>query len=194
MTVAFSESDISKVHVGQTATVTMEALSGVELAAHVTAISPVGTTSGSVVSYNATLTLNQTDKRVKPGMSASASVIVKQARGVNVPNAAVTGAGSIGTVNLLEDGKTVSKEVVVGLRGDSRTQIVSGLRAGQQLEVTITLPALSASGSNGSGSGANGTLGAGGFGGAARFFGGGGFGGAGFRGAAGGAAVQRGSP
>ena len=87
MTVAFSESDISKVKVGQPATITMDALSGVELASHVSAISTVGTTSSGVVSYDATLTLDQTDSRVKPGMSASASVIVGQAQGVTVPNA-----------------------------------------------------------------------------------------------------------
>ena len=55
MTVAFSESDVGKLKVGQTATVTPDALSGVELGAHVTAISPVGTTSSNVVSYNVTL-------------------------------------------------------------------------------------------------------------------------------------------
>ncbi len=183
MTVAFSESDISKISVGQPATVTLDALSGVELGAHVTSISPVGTTSGSVVSYNATLTLDQNDNQVKPGMSASAAVIVKQAQGVNVPNAAVTGTGTLGTVNLIENGKTVTKQVVVGLRGDSRTQIVSGVTPGQQLEVTITLPSLSSSSSSSTGSG--GTLGGAGFGGVARFFGGGGFGGGGFRGAGG---------
>ena len=128
MTVAFSESDISKVHVGQPATVTLDALAGVELAAHVSSISLVGTTSSSVVSYDATLTLDQNDSRVKPGMSASAAVIVGQAQGVTVPNQAVTGSSSLGTVSLLKNGKTVSQQVVVGLRGDSRTQIISGLK------------------------------------------------------------------
>jgi multidrug efflux pump subunit AcrA (membrane-fusion protein) len=71
MTVAFSESDISSVHVGQPATVTLDALAGVELAAHVSSISLVGSTSSSVVSYDATLTLDQNDNRVKPGMSAA---------------------------------------------------------------------------------------------------------------------------
>jgi macrolide-specific efflux system membrane fusion protein len=70
MTVAFSESDISKVRVGQPATVTIDAISGLELGAHVSSISTVGTSSSGVVSYNATLTLDQTDSRVKPGMSA----------------------------------------------------------------------------------------------------------------------------
>ena len=142
MTVAFSESDISKVKVGQPATVTLDALAGVELAAHISSISLVGTTSSSVVSYDATLTLDQNDSRVKPGMSASASVITGQASGVTVPNAAVTGTGSLGTVNLMKNGKEVSQQVVVGLRGDSRTQIISGVSAGDQLVITIALPSL----------------------------------------------------
>ncbi len=126
MTVAFSESDISKVHVGQTATVTLDALSGVELAAHVSSISLVGTTSSSVVSYDATLTLDQNDSRVKPGMSASASVITGQASGVTLPNSAVTGTSSLATVNMLKNGKTVSQQVVVGLRGDTARRSSAG--------------------------------------------------------------------
>jgi multidrug efflux pump subunit AcrA (membrane-fusion protein) len=187
MTVAFSESDISKVHVGQSATVTLDALPGVELAAHVSQISLVGTSSSGVVSYNATLTLDQTNSQVKPGMSASASVIVGQAQGVTVPNSAVTGTGSLGTVNLLQSGKTVQKQVVVGLRGDSRTQIVSGLSTGQQLVVTVVLPSLSTSSTSTTGS--SGTLGGAGAGGAGRFLGGGG---GGFFGGGGGGAFFRG--
>ena len=195
MTVAFSESDISSVHVGQPATVTLDALAGVQLAAHVSSIALVGSTSSSVVSYDATLTLDQNDSRVKPGMSASASVITAQASGVTVPNAAVTGSGSLGTVNLMKDGKEVSQQVVVGVRGDSRTQIISGVSAGDQLVITIALPSLSTSTGSSSGTGSGtlgrGTLGgagAGGFGGAGGggFFRGGGGGGAGFRGGGGG--------
>jgi hypothetical protein len=190
MTVAFSESDISSVRVGQAATVSLDALSGVQLAAHVSSISTLATTSSSVVSYDATLTLDQNDSRVKPGMSASATVVTKQAQGVTLPNTAITGAGSLSTVNVLKHGKTVATPVVVGLKGDSRTQIVSGLSAGQQVVVTMALPSLGSSSSSGTGAGgSSGTLGG------ARGFGGplgtgGGFGGAGFgarsRGGAGG--------
>jgi macrolide-specific efflux system membrane fusion protein len=189
MTVALSESDVSKVKVGQPATITLDALSGVTLGAHVTAISPVGTTSNSVVSYDATLTLDQSDSQVKPGMSASASVIVRQAQGVNVPNNAVTGTGSLATVTVLENGKKASKQVAVGLRGNSRTQIVSGLSAGDQLVVTTTLPPLTSSASGGSGGAASGTgtlggSGAAGGAGGRPGFGGGGFGGGGVGGGA----------
>jgi HlyD family secretion protein len=154
----------------------------------VSAISTLGTTSSGVVSYDATLTLDQHDSQVKPGMSASAAVVTGQASGVNLPNSALTTTGSVGRVNLLKDGKAAPTTVVVGLVGDSRTQIVSGLRAGDQVQVTTTLPALG-SGSSLSSSGSTGTLGgAGGAGGAARFLGGGGgfAGGGGFRGGAGG--------
>jgi membrane fusion protein, macrolide-specific efflux system len=199
MTVAFSESDISKIKVGQAATVTLDALSGVELAARVTTISPVATTSSSVVSYNATLTLDQSDSQVKPGMSASASVIVGQAQGVTVPNSAVTGTGSLATVTVLDNGEQSKKQVVVGLRGDSRTQIISGISAGNQLVVTVSLPPLTSSTSSTSTGGAGaGTLGGGGLGGGGGFGGGGGLGGAGGRpggfGGAGGTGSRGGAP
>jgi macrolide-specific efflux system membrane fusion protein len=176
MTVAFSESDVGKLKVGQTATVSPDALSGVELGAHVTAISPVGTTSSNVVSYDATLTLDQNASSVKPGMSASAAVIVDQAQGITVPNAAVSGTGSLATVTVLDNGKPTQQQVAVGLRGDSRTQIISGLKAGEQVLITTTLPPLSSAttsttgGSSGAlgGTGTRpGGLGGGGFGGAA---------------------------
>jgi multidrug efflux pump subunit AcrA (membrane-fusion protein) len=185
MTVPFSESDISEIKVGQSATVTLDALTGVELAAKVSAISPTATESDDVVSYDVTLTIDQTDSEVRPGMSASASVVIDQADGVTVPNEAVTGTGSTGTVTLLENGKHVSQQVIVGLRGTLRTEIASGLKSGQQLVVTETLPALGTSTSTTSSTGASGTgtlggtssggFGSGGFGsGGGRFSGAGG--------------------
>jgi macrolide-specific efflux system membrane fusion protein len=183
MTVALSESDVSKVRAGQAATVTLDALTGVELGAHVSAVSTVGATSNSVVSYTVTLTLDQSDAQVKPGMSASASVFVGQASGVNVPNAAVSGTGSIGTVTLVRNGKKTQQQVAIGLRGNTRTEIVSGLSAGDQLAITTTLPPLT-SGTLTTGTG-SGTLGGTGV---RPGFGGGGFpGGGGFGGAGGGA-------
>jgi macrolide-specific efflux system membrane fusion protein len=91
-------------------------------------------------------------------MTASASVIVGQAQGVTVTSSAVSGTGSIATVTLVRNGKQTQKQVAVGLRGSSRTQIVSGLSAGDQLAVTTTLPALT-SGTSTSSSSASGTLG-----------------------------------
>ncbi|MBV9816751.1 MAG: HlyD family efflux transporter periplasmic adaptor subunit, partial [Solirubrobacterales bacterium] len=175
MVVPLSESDIAQVRVGQAATVTMEALTGVELAAHVSSVSTVGTESSGVVSYDVTLTLDQGNPQVKPGMSAEASIITAQRSGVNVPSSAVSTSGGTATVQQDENGRTVSTPVVTGITGDSRTIIASGLRAGDQVIVTETLPALGTS-TTSSSAGSSGTLGGG------RGFGGGGFGGGGFGG------------
>jgi macrolide-specific efflux system membrane fusion protein len=172
--------------------VTLDALTGVELGAHVTAISTVGTTSSSVVSYNATLTLDQSDAQVKPGMSASASVIVSQVQGVTVPNSAVTGTGSVATVTLVSNGKKTQQQVAVGLRGNNRTQIVSGLKAGDQLAVTTTLPPLTSASATTATSG-SGTLGGTTVGPGAGF-GGGGFGRGGGGGGGGGGAPAAAAP
>jgi membrane fusion protein, macrolide-specific efflux system len=142
MPVAISEADIGQIRAGQPATVTMDALTGVELAAHVASISPNATDSSDVVSYDVTLDLNQTDPQVLPGMSASAVVIVDQADGVTVPNDAVTGSGAEGTVTMDNNGRRVQSQVVVGLRGTTRSQIVSGVKAGDVLVVSRTLPSV----------------------------------------------------
>ena len=93
-------------------------------------ISTIGTTSDSVVSYDATLTLTQHNAQVKPGMTASAAVIYQQASGVTLPNSAVPGTSNTATIDVTANGKTTPTEVIVGVRGDSRTQIVKGLSAG----------------------------------------------------------------
>ncbi|MDE3132806.1 MAG: HlyD family efflux transporter periplasmic adaptor subunit [Acidobacteriota bacterium] len=148
MTVSLSEDDISNVKVGQIVTVSITALSGTELAGHVSSISPLGSSSSGVVSYDATITITQNDPKVLPGMSATASIVTAQAQGVTVPNAAITGSGSNASVELVKGGKVTSQAVVVGLKGTSRSQIVSGLKAGQQIQESITLPSLGTSSSN----------------------------------------------
>jgi hypothetical protein len=93
-------------------------------------------------------------------MSAAAAVIVSQGQGVTLPNDAVTGTGSIGTVTELVNGTSVQKEVLVGLRGDSRTLILSGLQARAELVVTETLPSESSTtATTSTTSGSSGTLG-----------------------------------
>jgi HlyD family secretion protein len=181
MTVSLSEDDISSVKVGQIATVSITALSGVELAGHVISISPLGSDSSGVVSYNATLTITQNNSKVLPGMSATATIVTGQAQGVTVPNDAITGSGSNATVELVKGSKVTTQPVVVGLKGSSRSQIVSGLKSGQQVQVTITLPSLGASSSNSSTTSSSTSFGGGGFGGGTGATGGGFAGRGGFR-------------
>jgi multidrug efflux pump subunit AcrA (membrane-fusion protein) len=166
LVVPMSESEIGQVKDGQPATVTIEALEGSKLAAEVTAISMLPTSNSGVVSYDVTFTLDQTIEGLRPGMSATAEVVVKQAEGVNVPSSAITG----GTVTVLHEGKQVRRSVLTGLAGSTSTIVVNGLSAGEQ----VVLPAAKSTSSTSSLLSRLGSrLGSGGFGGGA--FRGGGF-------------------
>jgi len=181
LVVALSESEIGNVKAGQPATVTVEALSGAKLAAHVSEVALLSTSSsGGAVSYDVTFQLDQLAAGMKVGMSATAEVVVKQAEGVNVPTSAI----SAGSVTVKRAGKEVRQRVVTGLAGNTATIVLSGLKAGE----TVVLPAASTSSSSTNllsklGSRTGGGLGGGGIGGGGgAAIGGGGGGGAFFRG------------
>jgi multidrug efflux pump subunit AcrA (membrane-fusion protein) len=168
--VALSESEIGSVKAGQIATVTIEALASRKVAAHVGEVAILSTSNSGVISYNVTFQLDQMEAGLKPGMSATAEVVVKQAEGINVPTSAISG----GSVTVLRSGKQVRQRVVTGLAGNNSTIILSGLKAGE----TIVLPASTTTSTTGTslrgrlGGGLGG--GGGGLAGAGAFFRGGG--------------------
>lgn len=152
--VSFGESDIGDLKVGQAASVTVTALDGVQLAAKVTAIGTTSTSSSGVVSYPVTLSVSQKSSGVLPGMSATAEVVTSQATGISVPSQAISGR----SVTVRKDGKDVATAVTTGVVGDSATQVLSGLAAGDQVVLPTLATTSSTSGSGGTGSG-SGTLG-----------------------------------
>jgi len=135
MDVSLSESDIGSVKVGQAATVTVNAASGEQFSAHVTHIGVLSSSSGSsssAVSYPVTLTLEQTGKALKAGMSATADIVTDQVTGIAIPSQALSGS----TVTVLgKDGKQTTQRVQTGVVGDSTTQVISGLSVGDKVVV-----------------------------------------------------------
>jgi membrane fusion protein, macrolide-specific efflux system len=140
LVVPLSESEIGNVKDGQTATVTVEALNGAKLAAHVRAVAILSTSSSGAVSYDVTFQLDQMEPGLKPGMSATAEVVVKQAEGVNVPTSAISAA----SVTVERSGKQMRQRVTTGLAGNTSTIVLSGLKAGE----TVVLPATSSTSSS----------------------------------------------
>jgi len=169
LVVPLSESEIGNVRSGQIATVTVEALEGRKLAAHVGEVAILSTSNSGVVSYDVTFQLDQMESGLKPGMSATAEVVVKQAEGVSVPTTAISGE----SVTVIQGTKQVRRRVVTGLAGNSSTIILSGLTAGEKIALPIATS--TSSSSSRSGTGASRTSGLGGaLGGAGGGLGGGG--------------------
>jgi multidrug efflux pump subunit AcrA (membrane-fusion protein) len=134
----FTETDVAKVQLNQPTTMTISALPGQTFSGHVIQIDTLQTVVSNVVTYNVTSTLDNTPTSLKPGMTANVSVVVGQRAGVlRVPNAAVTTRGNASSVQVLgSDNKPTAVSVVAGLKGDTFTEIQSGLTPGQRIVVS----------------------------------------------------------
>ena len=162
-----AEIDVSKVKVGQKATVTLNALPDTPIQATVSKVNLTPTTSGSVVSYGTELTLTSPPDGLRPGQSASVAITVAQAdNALSVPAAAVQTVGTSNIVVVDVNGQNVPRQVQVGVRGASTIQITSGLTDTDRVVLTGASPTATG------GTRTGGTGGAGGFGGTAGGFGG----------------------
>jgi HlyD family secretion protein len=135
MVAPFAETDAARLQVNQPVEVTFDAVPDLKRSGTVVAIAPTGTDIQGVTSYYASIVLNELDPRLKDGLTASAHVVTDKVDNVLVvPNAAIQRSGTTGVVTVMEaDGVQRQVQVELGLAGDSTTQVLSGLREGQQV-------------------------------------------------------------
>lgn len=129
------ESDIAKVEVGQTATITLDAFgSDREFIGRVTFIDPAETVISDVVYYQVKVTFDKIEADIKPGMTANIDIVTAEKDGVLVvPTRAIKRNGEK-FVEVLVNGQVIEKQVTTGLRGDGGlTEIISGLDEGDQV-------------------------------------------------------------
>ena len=161
-----SETDVSKLKMGQSATITASALGTDAVVGKVCELSVVGTQISGVTSFGVTVCLDGTHAALLVGMSATAAVVTDRAdNAVLVPSLAVKTVGGQQVVAVLgTDGKTQKNvPVTVGITNGSQTQILTGLSDGQTVVETLstTTPNRGGNGGNFRGNG----FPAGGFGG-----------------------------
>ncbi len=136
---AFSETDAAKVQVGQSATVTFDALTDQLFTGKVATIDASSTVTSNVVTYNVTIALDSTSPQVKVGMTASVDVTVAQKDNVLVlPASALSGRGETATVTVRTANGDEERQVTVGLRGDDSVEIASGLSEGDVVVTKVT--------------------------------------------------------
>ncbi len=168
--VGFTETDAPNVHVGQAATITLDALPNQTFTGHVIELDTDSTLVSNVVTYYAVISFDTRPTGVKPGMTASVNVVLQNVNdAITLPTSAVSTTGTTETVTVkAKDGTVSSKLITIGLRGDNAVQIISGLNVGDQVVETSTASTGSSSilgrfGGGGLGGGLGG--GGGGFGG-----------------------------
>jgi HlyD family secretion protein len=139
--VAVDEVDVARVGVGQLVTVTLDALPNALLSAVVEKIAPTATNTQGVVSYLVRLSLAPSDAPLRGGMTATAAIVVAEARDVVlVPNWAIRRDRQTGQafVGLLRNGVVEDAPVTLGLRDETYSEILRGVNAGDVAAVDTT--------------------------------------------------------
>ena len=135
----FAETDAAQVTEGDLAAVTFPAISGALTTGVVLAVDPMATTSASssLVVFSVKVSMDSVPAGVQPGMSASISITTDEVSDVlAVPQSAIATIGEVSTVEVLQpDNTSLTAEVTLGLKGDSLTEITSGVTAGQILVI-----------------------------------------------------------
>ncbi len=138
--VSMAEVDIVRVREGQAVEVVLDAIPDETLSGEVSQVALVGTATQGVVNYPIVVALDPTTSTVKPGMTASLTILVDERTNVlQVPNRAVRSYGNNRGyyVEVLFEGQIIQVPVTIGLNNDSMTEIVSeGLREGDQVVVS----------------------------------------------------------
>ncbi|MFH0820261.1 MAG: efflux RND transporter periplasmic adaptor subunit, partial [Candidatus Peregrinibacteria bacterium] len=136
------EADISKIKVGNSAAVTLDAYgSDVPFSATLASIDPAETVKDGIPTYKITLTFNDCDQRILPGMTANVDLrTAEQKAAIAIPQRAI-GADETGqkTVRILtEDEQVEDRAVTTGLKSsDGKIEILEGVKENESVILFI---------------------------------------------------------
>ncbi|HSA83547.1 MAG TPA: efflux RND transporter periplasmic adaptor subunit [Patescibacteria group bacterium] len=139
--VSLSESDIAKITEGQEVAIEVNAINDKEYMGIVRRVDALGTDDGGVIRYNVYIEVTDVDSRIRSGMTVDVDIITKKLNNVlSVPNAAVKPYQGGRAVRIYDAGKRdfVYQPVKVGIRGESRTQILEGVAEGQEVVTSLS--------------------------------------------------------
>ena len=142
ITISVDELDITDVKVGQSATITADAVSGKVFKGVVTKVSTVGATANGVTTYPITVQLDEFEG-LMPGMNVSANLVVASVENaLAVPVSAVQRGSRVLVKQGEGDGKTAAGglpagfgyvNVKTGISDGSFIEIQDGLKEGDQI-------------------------------------------------------------
>jgi multidrug efflux pump subunit AcrA (membrane-fusion protein) len=133
------EVDIGKVRVGQQAVFTVDAFPADDFSGRVVAIYPKATIQDNVVKYVVAVEIvTPYEGRLRPEMTASVHIQLESRRVLAIPSSAVQREGGAHLVLLAVNGRPEPREVRLGWKDGSWTEVAAGLTEGQ--EIFFALP------------------------------------------------------
>ena len=149
------ESQVVELSVGDTASITLEAVPSLKLTGKVTYINPVGTSNQGVVYYDVLVVLDKADPSILIGATADVTIQAGQPQNVLTVPVSAVGNGSQGEyVDVInQDGTSQQVTVTSGQILQNNTVIVSGnLKAGEKVGL-LSSSSTTSNNSNGAGGG-----------------------------------------
>ncbi|WP_379968916.1 efflux RND transporter periplasmic adaptor subunit [Ectobacillus sp. sgz5001026] len=167
ITAQISQSDISKVQNDMKATITTSAVDNKTFNGKVTSVAPEATTTSGVTTYDVTLSVDNTDNLLKPGMTTNVTVEVGNHQGVlYVPSMALKNRGGKDGVYVQNTNGSTSSDtsqtgtgqnskrgqnagipsnlkfqaVTVGYYATDKVEITSGLKEGDSVAIILSVP------------------------------------------------------
>ncbi|MCX7778688.1 MAG: efflux RND transporter periplasmic adaptor subunit [Patescibacteria group bacterium] len=130
-----SETDISKIKVGQPAKISLDALPDEFFTGRVVKIDPAETVIQGVVYYKATVAFDHQDERIKVGMTVNVEIVTAKKENILlVPEIAVRQKNGKKFVKVFKDKKIKEVEVQTGLvNNKGEVEIISGLEGGETI-------------------------------------------------------------
>ncbi len=132
------EIDIGGIVLGQEATITLETWPDRPLSGQVVYIAPQAKRNADIITYQVHLSVEAGDLPLRAGLTANAELITaRREEALLVPNRAIVADRQSAKyyVNLKRGDQISQVEVKIGLRDNGYTEILSGLKAGDQLVI-----------------------------------------------------------
>ncbi len=138
--VQIDETEIGKVKLKQTAEITLDAIKNQSFTGTVTRIAPQARVVSNIAIFDVTVSIVNTNLQLRPGMSAEAEIVAQELPDVlSIPSRAIETVGGKAFVKTATstdpklEPTIVRTPIEIGASDNSRTVVVSGLRAGQQI-------------------------------------------------------------
>ncbi len=138
MAVNLTEIDVTKIKIGNKATVTLDALPGKTYTGKVISIDTIGAISSGVTTYPAVIGLDTEVPEILPNMAVNAKIITNVIDNVIlVPNSAVQTSDGQSAVGIMKNGKVSEARAEVAGSNDTQTAITSGVSEGDMVITNI---------------------------------------------------------
>ncbi|HRN69707.1 MAG TPA: efflux RND transporter periplasmic adaptor subunit [Candidatus Woesebacteria bacterium] len=140
VSLSLNESDINKVHAGDTATIDVDPIDNKKYKGVVMNVDEIGHDDKGITKYNVFVQIQDRNNQLKAGMTADVEIVTEKMNNVlSVPNAAIKpyeGGRAVQVLNKKNEVEFIP--VQIGIRGETRTQIIKGIAEGQEIIISLT--------------------------------------------------------